>query len=354
MADVEFGTEFPEFNLLALEEVIIDSKAVERVVVDENVIAKFPQDTHSITAIKHSPSMWTQTACISITLPDGTSKSYFLKVAAGALGLGMIEGEYESIAAIHAVKPGFCPKPRAWGTFKSNPDLHFLLSDFVEMDQEIPEKDIFTTMLADFHLASRALSPNGKFGFHCTTYNGNLAQDNTWTDTWEEYYKNNIIHMLQLEEEARGPSDELRELSRQLLERVIPRLLRPLETDPNTLKPCLIHGDLWYGNTAIDLDTGKPITFDAAAFWGHHEYEVRTMRPAGFGREYLNAYHEKFPPSEPIGDAEDRLALYALRSRIHDSALYPMNAGFRNLLIEQMRLLVEKYPDGYEGPKTDA
>jgi len=78
------------------------------------------------------------------------------------------------------------------------------------------------------------------------------------------------------------------------------------------------------------------------------------MRPAGvqFGRKYLNAYHDKFRQSEPTEDAEDRLALYALlvgslfsqlhailmdcicrRSRIHDSALYPMNAGFRNLYI---------------------
>ncbi|KAH8758765.1 Fructosamine kinase-domain-containing protein [Hyaloscypha sp. PMI_1271] len=330
MADVEFGTEFPELNLLTLEEATIDGEAVECVVVDGNVIAKFPQGTHSITATRHGSSIWTQTARISTTLSDDTPKSYFLKVAAGSLGLGMVEGEYESLAAIYAVKPGFCPKPQAWGTFKSNPDLHFILTDFIEMEREIPErepvipeKDEFTTMLADFHLASRAMSPNGKFGFHCTTYNGNLAQDNTWTDTWEEYYKNNIVRMLQLEEEARGPSEELKELSKQLLKKVIPRLLRPLETGPIPLEIC---------------------------------DEVRTMRPAGvqFGRKYLSAYHDKFRQSESTEDAEDRLALYALRSRIHDSALYPMNAGFRNLVIEQMKLLVEKYPDGYEEPNTKA
>lgn len=31
MADVEFGTEFPELNLLTLEEATIDGEAVERV-----------------------------------------------------------------------------------------------------------------------------------------------------------------------------------------------------------------------------------------------------------------------------------------------------------------------------------
>jgi protein-ribulosamine 3-kinase len=182
--------------------------------------------------------MWTQTARVSTTLQDDTSKSYFLKVAAGALGLGMVEGENESIAAIHAVKPGFCPKPQAWGTFRSNPVLHFVPTDFVEMEHQIPEKDALTTILADFHLTSRAMSPYCKFGFHCTTHNGNLAQDNTWTDTWEEYYKNNIGRMLQLEEKARDPLEELKKLSEQLLEKVIPRLLRPLETGPVTLQPC--------------------------------------------------------------------------------------------------------------------
>lgn len=191
--------------------------------------------------------------------------------------------------------PDFCPRPQAWGTFKSNPDLHFLLCDFREMDQDVPEMDRFTSMLAEFHSTSSTMSPNGKYvswwlfhcriprlslininslitqGFHCTTYNGNLAQDNTWTDTWEEYYKNNIIRMLQLEKEARGPSTELEELSKPFLEKVIPRLLRPLETGGNSLKPCLIHGDLWYGNTSTDIDTGEPITFDASAFWGHNE-----------------------------------------------------------------------------------
>ena len=39
MADVEFGTEFPELKLLTLEEATIDGEAVECVVVDENVIA---------------------------------------------------------------------------------------------------------------------------------------------------------------------------------------------------------------------------------------------------------------------------------------------------------------------------
>ncbi|EPE34733.1 hypothetical protein GLAREA_10427 [Glarea lozoyensis ATCC 20868] len=346
MADIEFGTEFPELNLLTIEETIVDGQFIQHVMVDENVIA----------TRKHGSSMWTQTAQIFTSLPDGSPKSYFLKISAGILGFGMAEGEYESIAAIHKVKPEFCPKPHGWGTFKSNPYLHFLFTDFVEMKENVPEKDTFTTKLAECHHASMGLSP----------------MDNTWTDTWEECYKNNIVRMLQLEAEARGSSEELNELTKPLLQKVIPRLLRPLETSLNYLKPCFLHGDLWHRNTATELSTGKPITFDASAFWGHNEYEVRTMRTAGgqFDRSYLNSYYQKCPlrsrlrtpkiaslfmpckKSYIVSKQSLLMELEIRRSRIHDPALYSMNDRYRTLLIEQMRLLVERFPNGYEEPKT--
>ncbi|CAG8981551.1 hypothetical protein HYALB_00013936 [Hymenoscyphus albidus] len=345
MADKEFDTEFPDLKLLTIDSSSLEDEAGPRIMVDENVIAKLPAGSHSVYARSHGSSMWTQTARVETTQADETQKSYFLKagfytsthVASGDLGLGMVEGEFESMKSIHDVLEDFCPKPLAWGTFKSNPDLHFFLCDFREMDQDIPEMDRFTSMLAEFHSTSSARSPNGHFGNHCTTYNGNLAQDNSWTDSWEEYFKDNIVRMLQLEEEARGPSPELKQLAGPFLEKVIPRLLRPLETQGNILKPCLIHGDLWYGNTSTDLDTGEPITFDASSFWDHNEYEVRTMRPAGvqFGRAYLKAYHARYPISPPEEDHEDRLALYAI-------------------LVEQMRLLADKYPDGYGEPISKA
>lgn len=79
--------------------------------------------------------------------------------------------------------------------------------------------------------------------------------------------------MLAMEEEARGPSEELQELSKDLLGKVIPRLLRPLETQGRTIKPSLLHGDLWIGNVATNKATGQPVIFDSSAYYGHHECE---------------------------------------------------------------------------------
>ena len=136
------------------------------------------------------------------------------------------------------------------------------------MTEELPDLESFTESVARLHLNS--ISPNGKYGFHVTTYMGPLPQDNTWCDTWEEFFIRGMKRMLMLEEEAQGPNEELKELSAEMYAKVIPRLLRPL-TVLNSIKPVLIHGDLWYGNCCTDNVTDMPIVFDACAFWAHNE-----------------------------------------------------------------------------------
>ena len=105
------------------------------------------------------------------------------------------------------------------------------------------------------------------------TYNGDLPQENGFTDTWEECFANGLRHMLNLNLERAGPCKELDDLKRDMFDKVIPRLLRPLETGGNTIKPSLVHGDLWCGNTAVDQVNDLPLVFDPAAFWAHNECE---------------------------------------------------------------------------------
>lgn len=76
--------------------------------------------------------------------------------------------------------------------------------------------------------------------------------------------------MIKLEAEARGASEEIEKLSGPFIEKVIPRLLRPLETKGRSITPVLIHGDLWLGNVSIQDGSENPLMFDASAFWGHN------------------------------------------------------------------------------------
>ena len=99
----------------------------------------------------------------------------------------MMHGEYESITAIHQAVPSFAPTPIARGTYTCDPNIHFYLCTFHQMSDELPDIQRFSARVAKLHRAGKSLT--GKFGFHCTTYQGLLPQDNTWTDTWEEFFE---------------------------------------------------------------------------------------------------------------------------------------------------------------------
>ena len=48
--------------------------------VDEGILNILPQGTRVIEASSYGTSAWTRTARVDVVLPDGTQKSYFLKV----------------------------------------------------------------------------------------------------------------------------------------------------------------------------------------------------------------------------------------------------------------------------------
>ena len=178
--------------------------------------------------------------------------------------------EFESTSTIHTITPDFCPKPIECGTFETDPNLHFYVCKFYDFAEGVPEPQSFCEKLA--RLPSSSSSPEGKFGYHCATYNCDLPQDNTWCDSWETFYANGLRHVLKVREERAGRNTELEELLPALFDKVIPRLLRPLESEGRRIKPSLVHGDLWCGNSGvIDNETGDGIVFDPSAFWAHNE-----------------------------------------------------------------------------------
>jgi fructosamine-3-kinase len=175
-----------------------------------------------------------------------------------------------STSAIHDITPDFCPRPIACGTFQDDLYSHFYICKFYDLSPGVPEPVAFCKKLARLH--SHHASPGGRFGFACTTYNGDLPQDNTWSDSWEAFFANGLRHVLNVREERAGQNTELELILPALFEKVIPRLLRPLETDGRVITPSLVHGDLWCGNTGIiDEDTEEGIVYDPASFWAHNE-----------------------------------------------------------------------------------
>lgn len=187
----------------------------------------------------------------------------------GHHGLEALKGEYESTASLYKISPGFTPKPLGWGSLESPANSHFYICKFHALDEELPEPSAFCERLAALH--SNHDSPEGKYGFHVVTYNGDLPQDNSWTETWEEFFSNGFKHVVNVNVERAGRSAEMEALLPAFYEKVIPRLLRPLETGGNSIKPSLVHGDLWCGNAAVDQESEEAIIYDPSSFWAHNE-----------------------------------------------------------------------------------
>lgn len=117
------------------------------------------------------------------------------------------------------------------------------------------------------------------------------------------------------EDNSQGLDNEVTVLKQAILNKVIPRLLRPLETGGNHIQPSLLHTDVWDGNCAVDAEDGKPLIFDACGLYGHREYELAPWKPSrhrlGNGA-YIKAYKDICGASAPAEEFEDRVLLYCM------------------------------------------
>ena len=210
-----------------------------------------------------------------------------MKVYTTAKGQTQAIGEYESTTALHAVIPENVPKPIALGVLAKDPSKHFLVVEFKEMIEEMPPVPELASVIARLH--NESISPNGKFGFQVPT-SQSLQLENSWCDTWEEFFTRAFRGTVKLEQEVQGVSDELQLLADETCAKVIPRLLRPMEIGGHKLKPTLVHGDLWHGNLGIDLMTDEVVLYDCCAFYGHHECEPLLQHPESIAKAIRGVY----------------------------------------------------------------
>ena len=221
--------------------------------------------------------------------------------------------------------PHLVPAPIGWGKFRlPNPPTYFFLIEFVHVSNRLPDPVQFGLRLAELH--HKSVSPTGKFGFHITTYDGNLPHNVQWNDSWPDFFAKLLRSAYEHDKRANGVWMELDTLFNQVIDVVIPRLLGALEADGRAIKPCLVHGDLWEGNVGTEYNTGKIYIFDSCAYYAHNEMDLGTLsvdhhrlRAKAYKREYLR----HFEASEPVNEWDDRIRLYSLKELFINSALFP-------------------------------
>lgn len=202
--------------------------------------------------------------------------------------------EFASLQAMHHAVPGICVDPVGWGKYASKDNVYFLLMPFVEMFHDSPDPQMLPKSMAELH--DKATSPDGLFGFHIGSGGATLPMKLAQSASWEHYLVRHLKFLIQAEELAQGPrTAEMEALLKPLFERIIPRLIRPLETGGRTIVPRLVHTDLWTGNRAYN-EKGEDIIFDPCGIYAHNEFELGVWRipRAGYGQTYLDSYHTHF------------------------------------------------------------
>ena len=128
---------------------------------------------------------------------------------------GMAESKYKSQKALAAIIPDNVVIPLAWGTFEGDKFKTFFITLFRDLrDVPPPPAPPYVQFLATLKkLHQTSVSPNGKFGFQVTTYNGPPKMVNDWTDSWEEYFARQFRSDVSFLRNVYGEDAELADLT---------------------------------------------------------------------------------------------------------------------------------------------
>ncbi|KAI1275371.1 Fructosamine kinase-domain-containing protein [Xylaria sp. FL0933] len=291
--------------------------------VDDNVLAQFPVGTQILSANRLPKSAWTITVRLHLKRPDGSEKQVFLKSAPGSHGRTQMEGEYNAMSELYRWAPDLVPKPLAFGQYAStDSEAYFFLSEYIDFSEAMPDPEQLCAKLARLHLESQ--SPTGEFGFHIATCQGRVPQYVSWEKTWTIFFTRLLQHVAELDFKYNGYWEELDIVGKRLISKVVPRLLGVLEMDGRSIKPSLIHADLWEGNIGTASKDGKIYIFDSAAFYAHNEMEIGDWR-CHYNKIHDNVYTTSYlrhcPRSEPEDEWEDRNRLYS----VYFNMIYSVN-----------------------------
>ena len=225
----------------------------------------------------------------------------------------MMEAEYLGMKDIHKFMPDFAPRPWTWGKYDLT-DTYFFFMEFLDLTQDsMPEVDEFCSRLAELH--QKSVSPTGQFGFHRSTFQGPIEMTNTWDADWSRFCARLLNDLFLREIGQNGSWAEMEKAWDVFQIKTLPQVLGPLQAEGRSLKPCLIHGDLWEENAAINVLSSQSVVFDPTVMYAHHELELGMWRgdTYRFGPPYFRQYLIENPPSEPIEQFDDRNRIYSMK-----------------------------------------
>lgn len=222
---------------------------------------------------------------------------WFVKVNRAGL-LAMFEAEADGLRALAA-----CPEvrvPRAAGCVRCG-EHALLVLDFIEMRplRGGPEGEKAGRALAALHRIA-----GQDFGWRRDNFIGSTPQSNRSHRHWPEFFASErLMPQLNLATQRGAPAaliDKGNRLADGL--RAFFSGYRPV--------PSLLHGDLWGGNAAADLD-GRFVLFDPAVYHGDREADLAMSELfGGFPAAFHAAYRDAWALAEGYAQRQTLYNLY--------------------------------------------
>ena len=211
-------------------------------------------------------------------LLQSDTQRYFVKLNCADL-IDMFAAEFAGLNELAQTNTVKIPRPI---TFGQSAEASFIVLEYVELKRATSQSEkLFGQQLAQLHHQKQPY-----FGWQRDNTIGSTYQPNSRSQDWVTFWREQRLgFQLQLAEK-KGYGGRLQSLGEKLCAR-----LDDFFTDYSP-QPSLLHGDLWGGNAAMDIEN-NPVMFDPACYYGDREADLAmTELFSGFGHDFYNAYND--------------------------------------------------------------
>lgn len=242
--------------------------------------------------------------CInSAAIIEGGGQRYFVKLN-DAPKVDMFAAEAAGLKEIARAQAIRVPAPICWGMENG---YAYLVLEYVEQGSANAQ----SMAQLGHELAQLHRFTSDRHGWHRDNTIGSTPQVNTPSHDWVDFWQRQRLGF-QLELAARnGHGGKLQRQGERLAANVgaFFRGYTPI--------PSLLHGDLWFGNYAIDVQ-GHPLVFDPAVYYGDREADLAmTELFGGFASRFYDAYQDTFPLEPDYGVRKTLYNLYHILNHLN-------------------------------------